>query len=206
MLARDGDLIQKAQQGDSAALNALWCRYEPQVTRFCHRYVAGPDHDPAFDAQDFAAETFIRAIHHLDQYASSPSHAAAFEIWLLEIAKNVCLRSLNTRQRRRRWTALPGKAELLETRPDRAAPSPERVVEEREVLRLAAQAIQALPDLYRTPFKLSLEERSLKEIATTVGISPESAAKRVQRARKWLQPALAEVLGVPLTAAGGARQ
>src|SRR5579871_963653 len=61
---------------------------------------------------------------------------------------------------------------------------------------MAAQEINALPDLYRRPFQLSLEEYSHKEIAEALGISVENAMQRVHRARRMLQPRLAPLFGI----------
>ena len=192
MSSTDQQLIERAKRGDNAAFGELWARYERLVVALCRRYVKGSIHDPAVDDHDLATETFIRALHHLHQYEETTGNGGDFEAWLLKVARHICLNSLAKQQRRQRWSARLDEDEDLADQPD-FAPLVERVVEEGEVLRIAAQEINALPDLYRTPFKLFLEEYSQKEIAETLGISVENAAKRVQRARTLLQPKLAEL-------------
>jgi RNA polymerase sigma factor (sigma-70 family) len=198
----DQELVQRAKAGDNTAFGELWGRHEARVVALCRRHLAGPHRDPAVDEHDLATEAFIRALHRLDRYTDRTAEGIGFEAWLLEVARHICLTFLAKQQRRRRWSALLMEDHELAERPD-SAPTPEQVVMERQVLRLTALAINHLPDLYRVPFKLFLEERSHKGIAEALGISVESAAKRVQRARRLLQPRLAPLLQPPRKAEAG---
>ena len=200
MSLTDQELIRKARQGDNAAFGLLWARYEAQVLSLCRRYLDGPYRDPATDAHDLANETFIRALHSLDRYQDLSQENRGFSTWLLEIAKRLCLKFLARQRRRHQWQSDSPAYVLEEHVHEETAPI--RLIEEREVLRLAAQEINALPDLYRLPFKLSLEEYSHKEIAEMLSISIDSAMQRIHRARRMLQPRVAPLFGIASHAPG----
>src|SRR5262249_54240562 len=159
------------------------------VRALCRRYLAGSHRDPAVDEHDLAMDTFVRALHGLDQYEDRSASGHGFQTWLLEVAKRLCLKSLAKQRRGAPWTALPANDAPRPERPHDGAAA-EEIVQQREVLRLAAQAINALPDLYRRPFKLLLEEYPQREIAATLGLSIETVAKQIGRARTLLQPRL----------------
>src|SRR5262249_33673163 len=127
---------------------------------------------------------------------------AGFRAWLLAIARRLCLSSLRAQRHRAAWTL---SGEDLGAVPD-GAPRPERLVEQREFIRIAAQEVNALPVPYRTAFRLFLEEHPQSEIAAERGISADAAAKRIQRARRLLQPRLGALLDSGAAAPqGGAR-
>jgi RNA polymerase sigma-70 factor (ECF subfamily) len=189
----DQDLVERAKQGDNVAFGALWSRYERHVLALCRRHLSGAHRDPAVDEHDLAIETFIRALHRLDRYEDRSADGAGFPAWLLEVARRICLSHLAKERRRAQWS-VPIRVEAALTDYPTVAAPPGQVAESRDLLRKAAQEINALPETYRAPFKLYLEEYSQREIATALGISVENAAKRVQRARRQLQPRLAAFL------------
>ncbi len=191
----DRVLIQLAQKGDNEAFSQVWRRYEKQVLAACRRYLDSPLRDPALDCHDLANETFIRALHNLDRYQDHSQDGQGFDVWLLEIAKNLCLNVLARQRRRRQWLTPDPEEELHEQTDPRTLPA--RLAEERESLRVAAQEINALPEIHRLPFKLFLEEFSHREIADTLGISLENSMLRVHRARRRLQVRLAGQCGFP---------
>lgn len=192
----DRELAEKAKAGDSAAFGELWARHEPHVLALCRRTLQGASPDPAIDEYDLATDTFIRALHYLDRYEDRTAEGASFRAWLLEVAKRVCLRFLAKQRRRQRWSTVLGPEQDLADLPDAAATA-EQMAQESDLLRCAAQVVNALPEPYRAAFKLYLEEYSQKEIAAALGISVENAAKRVQRARRQLQPRLAALFDMP---------
>ncbi len=190
----DLELIARTLQGESAAFDTLWKRYEPAVLGLCRQFLEGPHRDPALEAQDLANETFVRALHFLYRYEDRTAAGADFGDWLLEIARRVCLKCL-ARQRRRNRLLGARQPDAPPSLHDSHADAAMRAVVDRDTLRAAVQAINALPPNYRVPFKLSLEERSHREIAAALGISVETAAKRVQRARGLLRPRLEALFG-----------
>ena len=161
--APDSEVIQKARQGDSAAIGRLWARYEPRVQAVCRHYMEGPNRDPATDADDLANETFIQFLHSLDGIRDRDPGTSGFEVWLLEIARRTCIRALTRHQRRRQWHAVVS-AEVFTGIEDTCA-NVARLAEEQDSLTGAAREINTLSETYRLPFKLCLEGYSHKEIA-----------------------------------------
>lgn len=190
------DLVEQARRGDSHAFGRLWSDYERQVVSVCRSVLHGAAGDPAVDEHDCASDTFIRALHYLDRFDPAREGPGGFRAWLLQIARNVALTSVSRHSRRNQWQAPRADDALLDEHPS-TEPVAERVVEEREALRLAAEAIHDLPPTYRAPLKLLLEEHSYQEIGAALGISPAAAAKRVEWARRRLRPRLAPVFGLP---------
>lgn len=191
----DTGLIARARNGDHEAAGRLWQRHEDAVLSFCRRYLSGSLHDPAVDAHDLANEVFIRAIHFLDQYQDRSLEGIGFRPWLLEITRGICLNSLARWRRRSQWHAA-APAEALDRQADRTA-EVQRQVQERAVLRQVSEAVNWLPEPYRTPFKLYLQEFSHREIAASLGISIEGARKRIDRARRLLQPRVVALFDTP---------
>lgn len=190
MEASDAQIVARARQGDAGAFERLWQRHLPVVTRLCRHLLRGAP-DPVLDEDDLAAETFVRVLHQLDQYEERPG-TGGFPVWLRQVARSTCLNALERQRQRRRWLVHPPAGDL--DRVPEAGPGPLDRVLRRELLRAAAAAVHALPERYRAPFRLYLEERSHQEIAQALGISPVAARKQVERARLRLQRQLAPLL------------
>ena len=62
-------LLRRAHQGDATAFDQLWQQQLPALTRFCRSLHRQSGSDATFDADDLVAETFIRALHHLNRYS-----------------------------------------------------------------------------------------------------------------------------------------
>lgn len=200
MIPSDQELIRKAKGGDNTAFGELWSRYEGQVIALCRSHLTGPYRDPSEDEEDLATTTFIRALHMLDRYEDRSADGVGFGAWLMAVARRICLTRCAKQQRRGPWRAA-GEGER--ERPGGA--SVEQIVEARELLRIAAEEIHSLPDRYRIPFKLSLEEYSHREIAEKLALSAETVGKQIQRARRMLQRHFADRYGME-TATPEARQ
>lgn len=74
----EGLLIQRAQQGDLAAVSELYNLHVERIYRYI-RYRTGDD----LTAEDLTAEVFLRAIESLGSYRE---HGAPFIAWLYRIA------------------------------------------------------------------------------------------------------------------------
>ncbi len=187
MVPSDQELIARTQRGDNAAFGMLWARHTPRVLSLCQRMLATSNADPATDAQDITSETFIQALHALNQFSQQPGRASGFGPWLQEIARRRCLKWLERQQRR---------ADLLSAQPDQLPElSVAQQVEEHDLLERVAQEINALPDTYRVPFRLMLEQFSHREIAESLGISVATVVQRIHRARVRVRPQVQTFLG-----------
>ncbi len=130
-------------------------------------------------AEDLCQEVYLRAYRSLARLDSAANHRA----WLYRIATNAAMDELR-RRKRRPWDVL-GLTNLLR------APSPSederlnRVVLDQAMLRIGAEH-RAVLSLFE------YAGLTAPQVAEVLGITPEAARKRRQRARE----ALAAVLGV----------
>jgi RNA polymerase sigma-70 factor, ECF subfamily len=146
------------------------------------------------DAEDAAQETFLKAFRNLSQFRAE----SKFSTWLISIALNEARRRLRVRKAHGTETldAEPGEEGNVSPallRDWREVPL--EALERQEVRRILQQAVMTLPEIYREVFLLrDVEELSVRESATTVGISEAAVKVRLHRARMMLQKTLAPKL------------
>lgn len=160
----EAEYIQRARHGDGAAIRELYNRYAPRVYAVVRRLAA----DDAL-AEDWAQETWVRAIRALPQFRGD----ARFSTWLHRIAVNSALHGRRWRERRvSRETPLA---------PSLAATSPPRQTELRVTLE---RALDALPDGMRQVLVLhDVEGYTHEEIAGFLGVTPGTSKSQLFKAR-----------------------
>ncbi len=85
------EVVRAAARGDLDAFDILVRSFQEPVWRYLRRMVS----DPAL-AEDLAQETFLRAYTRLDTFA----HRSRFSTWLFQVARNLAVDALRTRERR----------------------------------------------------------------------------------------------------------
>ena len=180
----DGELLRLARDGDSAAFRILIRRHDRYLYRIA-RSVLLDD----YEAEDVVQETYILAFTRLVDFRGD----ASLSTWLTRIALN---EALKRRRRRRRTVPL----EVIDVAPHCAvqinqspmvAPDqdPERATAQHQLRRFLEQAIDDLPEGFRTVFVMrDIEEASTEETASVLGIRVQSGAKGSSRVR-LLRPA-----------------
>jgi RNA polymerase sigma-70 factor, ECF subfamily len=173
----------------SATADALE-QYRHDLVGYCYRMLGS-----AFEAEDAVQETMLRAWKSLDRFEGR----SALKSWLYKIATNVCLDSLEGRERRARPMDLgPAQeplfenlAELPEVRWITPLPTPDELAEQRETLRLAfVAALQHLPAKQRAALILCEVLRwQASEAAELLETSVASINSALQRARATLATA-----------------
>lgn len=178
--ASDAALVAATLRGDETAFTALVGRYKKPLYRYVHRYVR----DEA-EAQDVLQETLIAAWRGLKSY--DPNRP--LEFWLRRIALNKCrdrARRLAVRRILLPWSHGPRETAA----PDPAPPIDESLVES-EQLKIARDAIDALPGKLRDPLILTaIEGLSQAEAAEILGITVKAVEGAVYRAKKQLTEVL----------------
>jgi len=183
----DVELLECARQGDSVAFAMLVRRHD----RYLYRVARSVLRDEA-EAEDVVQQTYLRAF---TKIADFQGHAN-LKTWLTRIALN---EAYQRRQRRRSLVAL-GEIDTAEERARSQAylspltsSSPEAEAARSQIRRLLERAIDDLPLAFRTVFVMrEVEDASVEEVATILGIKPETVRTRVHRARVMLRESLGE--------------
>ena len=172
----DGELVERARQGDRAAFGRLVERYAGAVRRVTRAVLRDPD-----DADDAAQDAFLAAWRGLGRV----DPRRPFAPWLLRVAVNAALD--RTRRRTVRRTeplddTAPGEGSL----PDRET--------ERSLMReRLSEALDDLPPRQRAAVVLfEVEGFAHAEIAAILGVPEGTVRSDVHHARRRLRATLAD--------------
>lgn len=177
----DAELLALMRRGEPAAFAVLMRQNNRRLYRLARSIVRDES-----EAEDVVQETYVRALAHLDEFRGE----ASLTTWLARIAANEALGRL----RRRRPTVDLAQAENVVALPGVGATiNPENVAARREIRRVIERAVDALPANFRTVFMLrAVEQMSIDETASLLGISAETVKTRFHRANRQLRQALSD--------------
>ena len=176
----DGELIRRAQSGDSDAFGQLVTRYM-RPSYFAALGLVGSRED----ALDLSQEAFARAFR--ARRTIDPDRP--FYAWYYTTLRRLCFNFLRDRRRQQAWIAEGG--EWIETLAVSTLESPERTAERHDEQRRLANAIAALPDHEREVLVLKeFEGLKYREIAGLVGVPIGTVMSRLYAARQRLSAAL----------------
>jgi RNA polymerase sigma-70 factor (ECF subfamily) len=169
MRPTDEQLVEAFQNGDASAFDALLSRWDPKIRGAIYRLVG-----PHEDVRDLCQETFLKAYRGLGGFKKE----ARFSSWLYQIAVNVC----RDRQRRRRGRTLVSLDELDGSELGLPAASALDVVEGRDLSRLVAAAVEALPAEQREVIVLKeYQGLTFLEIADALDLPISTVKTRLYR-------------------------
>lgn len=182
----DVQLALSAAAGNAMAFETIVRRHNRLLFRTARGVVA----DDA-EAQDVVQETYLRAFTHLQAYRGDSSLGT----WLARIAINVALTSLRRKGRLVQLDESDDDAAEPEHAMDTPTPDsdgPAGMAERHELRELLQACIEELPVIYRSVFILrAVEEVSVEETASCLGVSPDVVKTRFLRARAMLRDRLA---------------
>jgi RNA polymerase sigma-70 factor (ECF subfamily) len=186
----EADAVSRARARDEASIRAIIQRHNQRL----YRIARGILRDDT-EAEDVLQETYIKAFTHLSDFRGDSSLGT----WLCRIAINEALGRL---RRRRSMTDLSEvdenrqSAEIIRLRASDTEANPERLTAQHEIRRLLEEAIDQLPDEFRAVvIARAVEEMSVEETASVLGLKPETVKTRLHRARLRLRAALEEKVG-----------
>ncbi len=158
----DGEVVRRVRAGDTALFEVLMRRHNQRVYRAVRSILRDER-----EVEDAMQQAWLAAYAHLDQFEG----ASAFSTWLTRIALNEGLARL---RQRAKLTPLDDVPEQ-EIQAMRTAPiDPEGRAADRELARMLEQAVDALPELYRSVFVLrEIEGLSTADAAESMGVSEE---------------------------------
>lgn len=166
----DSILIQRFRDGETGASKDLYARFSGKVCAICRRYLSDEE-----DVKDAMQETFIRVFRHIDRFEYRQE--GGLWAWIARIAGNECM-SMLRREAMMPTSPLEEDVEVSEEDLDELQQIPPE-----DVLAM----VRKLPEGYRNVLNLYVfEEKSHKEIAAMLGISPMTSASQYCRAKRLL--------------------
>lgn len=182
-------LVARLQAGEKTAFRELVRRHQDKVFRLAMRLTRDESR-----AQDAMQDAFLQVYRKIGQFQEQ----SAFTTWLYRITVNAALMRMRSEKRHRessldeaspRYTE---QGEIAEPVDDWSAAVDDDAAN-RELAKYAAQAVDELPDTYRSVFLLrELEDLSTEDVAQILDLTVPTVKTRLHRARLALRKALAE--------------
>jgi RNA polymerase sigma-70 factor (ECF subfamily) len=181
----EGDLVARAQSGDTSAFTELVKRYERKIYRLAKNITQNDE-----DAEDVLQDSFLKAYEHLSGFQGQ----SKFYTWIVRIAVNEALMKLRKR-RGDRFVSLDEPIDTGEEEVKREVAvwegNPEQQYSQEELQRILNEAVEGLKPDFRTVFTLrDIEELSTEETAEALNISVPAVKSRLLRARLALREKL----------------
>ena len=147
------------------------------------------------EAEDLVQETYIRAFRFRHQFTPGTNLKA----WLFRILTNTFINQYRRKAARPDTTELDDVEESIlyrhmrDVSPGSASPDPEAQLIDNTLSSEVKDALEALPEKFRTTLLLDVEGFSYKEIAEVLDIPIGTVMSRLHRGRKFLQKRLYDV-------------
>ena len=179
----DEDLVRAGRAGDGACFEELVRRYMKPIFNFAYRMLGN-----YAEADDVAQDVFVQV------YRSLPTMRTdlPFKPWLYVVARNRCLDVLK-RKRPINFSAIedPERGEGVLDRVADPDPLPEEVFERTDLQRVLREAIEKLPEKYRTVVALRYASGlTFAEIGEALGLPENTVKTHFQRAKAALRASL----------------
>jgi RNA polymerase sigma-70 factor (ECF subfamily) len=193
----DAKLIRMALARDDRAFPVIMQRYNRRLYR-CARSIVRDDSE----AEDIVQEAYVSAFSNLASFRGESGLAT----WLTRITLNEALGRVRRRRATVELSTLNSVShETAQIIPFPSMPTnsdPERSTAHREIRRLIERAVDDLPEPFRVVFVMrEIEELSVEETASLLGLRSATVKTRLHRARRLLRNALNEQLATTFTEA-----
>jgi len=181
----DEALVQRARARDGAAFELLMRRHNQRVYRVVRSLLRDAD-----EIEDVIQQAYLQAFLHLDQFGGN----ARWSTWVCRIAINEALARI--RQRGRFVSIDAASEEAMAAFSKGPGDDRERKAAGREFGGMVEQAIDGLPDIYRSVLILrEVEGMTTEETATVLGVEVDVVKTRLHRARASLRAAIENRVG-----------
>ena len=189
--SRDRELVERMLSGREEAFTEFFAGHFPRLFRFA---LARLGHD-ADSAEEVVQSTLCRAIDRLATYRGE----AALFTWLCTLCRHEIAEWYRKRNRAlpaegvEDWPEIREALESLSSEPDRG---PDGELRRKELARLVQVVLDSLPHPYGDALEWKyLEETSVREIATRLGLTPKAAESMLTRARQAFREGFALLAG-----------
>ncbi|HHW4680816.1 MAG TPA: RNA polymerase sigma factor RpoE [Xylella taiwanensis] len=186
----DLELVRRVQSGEHTAFDALVRKYQHRVIALIGRYIADWS-----ECQDVAQETFVRAYRAIGSFRGD----AQFSTWLHRIAVNTSKNHLAARNRARPTDdiEIEEAEQFNHTTHLSDTNTPERELMRQELEQIVMNAVQALPEEFKTALTLcEAEGLSYEEIAQRMDCPIGTVRSRIFRAREAIDVELRPFLEI----------
>ena len=175
----DSELIQRARDGDSAALGELVRRYQDRLYNSMCKLLRD-----ATEAEDVVQETWVLTVRKLHTFQGK----SKFYTWLYRIARNV---SATRRRRKRNVGSIDRAADEAPLQLPSNDPAPDERMRRSERVQQLYQALDRLSDEHREILVLrEIDGLDYEEIAEVLGLPIGTVRSRLHRARGQLKEQL----------------
>lgn len=187
----DEELMERYRKGSRDAFEELFARYQGKLIHFAFRMTG----DQA-KAEEAAQETFLR----IARAAFTWQPKAKFTTWMYTIARRTTLNFIRDEKDDADKVPIHPGEENEDGSPalQLAGPNalgPEEMAWSAQIQERFVEALQGLPETYRSAFILNRGEGlSYEEVAAVLGISVQAVKSRIFRAREMLMESLSRVL------------
>ena len=187
----DEALVERARAHDRAAFELLMRRHNQRVYRVVRSLLRDAD-----EIEDVIQQSYLQAFLHLDQFGGN----ARWSTWVCRIAINEALARI--RQRGRFVSIDAASEEAMADFSKGPDGDPERKAAGREFGAMVEQAIDGLPDIYRSVLILrEIEGMTTEETAAVLGVEIDVVKTRLHRARAALRAAIENRVGEQMQSA-----
>jgi len=178
----DEDVVARVLAGDTALYEVIMRRYNQRLFRIARAILLDDD-----EAEDVTQDAYVRAYSSLDRFAGR----ATFSTWLTKIAVYEAFSRLRKRKRQQEFPASPHQPEQGIEAVKSLEPDPEQQTLRCQAASFLDQAVDALPDIYRSVFVLrEIETMSTAETAACLDLTEDTVKVRLLRARQVLRKEL----------------
>ncbi len=181
----DETLLARIRAGERSLFAVLMRRYNQRLFRITRSVVGGDA-----EAEEVVQEAYVKAFTHLADFEGR----ARFSTWLTKIALYEALG-----RKRREWRRVPWELDMDADGNDHLMPAsrgPEDATSDRELGAVLAEAIDALPSIYRTVLVMrEVEDLTTREAADLLGITEDALKVRLHRAKTMLRTTLEARMG-----------
>ena len=176
----EDELVNRFQNGDIEAFNPLVLKYQKKIYNLIYQQIRDRE-----TAKDISQEVFLKAFKALPNFKGG----SAFYSWIYRIAINSSIDFQRQRNRSRvlMFEELPPDADDVLRMSD-SHPSPEKLLEEKELGKVIREAVRELPPGQRRVFNLRhRRELAIKEIAVLLNRSEGTIKAHLHHAHRRLQ-------------------
>ena len=180
----EGALLQGLKKGEDWAFEAMIRTFGARMLSVARRIVGNDE-----DARDVVQSAYLSAFRAIGAFEGS----AQLSTWLHRIVVNTALMRLRSRRRKPEESiegllpAFKADGHFVERFSADESLAADRLLERKEARRIVRDAIEQLPDAYRTVLILrDIEELPTKEVADALEITTSAVKVRLHRARQAL--------------------